>query len=248
MDRLRQSMQLALRERRRAVLLFGVWLLLTLLCAVAGPFGTHEALNVIGRLGYWAIVVGASVLSSALPFMARNLSASVRFAIWSGYVLLISTLVFGLNELVFESWRGLGLFVYLVGIVGMTALAVHVVLWLINFARPVSSKPDVDPQTRFLRRLPLARRGPLVRIEAQDHYLNVVTSKGSALILMRLSEAAKELDGVAGLLVHRSHWVALSAVQAHQRDKGRDVLVMADGAEVPVSRSNRGAAQEAGLF
>ena len=250
MDRLRQSVQLALRERRRAVVLFGIWLLLTLICAVAGPFGTHDVLGIFGRLGYWAVVVGASILSSAIPFMARDLSGPVRFLIWCGYVLLISALVFGLNVIVFESWReqGLGLFVYLVGIVGMTALAVHLVLWLINFARPADIKPEVEPQAKFLRRLPLANRAPLVRIEAQDHYLNVVTLKGSALILLRLSEAVKELEGVAGLLVHRSHWVALAAVTAHRRDKGRDLLVMSDGTEVPVSRSNKSAAQDAGLF
>lgn len=86
-----------------------------------------------------------------------------------------------------------------------------------------------------------------MRIEAQDHYLNVVTQKGSALILMRMGDAMAELKG-RGLQVHRSHWVSEGHVTAHRRDKGRDVLVMTDDAEVPVSRSFRAKARERALF
>jgi DNA-binding LytR/AlgR family response regulator len=64
---------------------------------------------------------------------------------------------------------------------------------------------------------------------------------------MRLGDAMQELAG-QGLQVHRSHWVAPEAVRRHRRDKGRDLLVMTDGAEVPVSRSFRAAAQDAGLI
>ena len=37
--------------------------------------------------------------------------------------------------------------------------------------------------------------------------------------------------------IHRSHWVALEAVEALRRDNGKLELVMADGAVLPVSRS-----------
>lgn len=86
-----------------------------------------------------------------------------------------------------------------------------------------------------------------MRIEAQDHYLNVVTARGSTLILMRLGDAMAELVG-QGLQVHRSHWIATAAVAKHRRIGARDVLIMADGVEVPVSRSFRAAAQEADLL
>ncbi len=248
MDRLKSSLQLALRERRRAILLFGIWFLVTLLCAVAGPFGTHDALDFPARLLYWAVAVAISVISSVLPFLSRDMPNPVRVLIWAGYALVLSAVIFALNIVFFERWGNVGDFLGLVGNVALTVLAVHVVLWLVDFARPAAVTPDVDPQTRFLRRLPLAARAPLIRIEAQDHYLNVVTTKGESLILMRLGEAVTELEGVAGLLVHRSHWIALPAVKAHKRDKGRDLLVMSDGTDVPVSRSNRSAAQAAGLF
>lgn len=48
--------------------------------------------------------------------------------------------------------------------------------------------------------------------------------------------------------VHRSHWIAQKAVTKPRREKGRDMLVMSDGAAVPVSRSYRAAAQQAGFL
>lgn len=105
-----------------------------------------------------------------------------------------------------------------------------------------------DTETSFLRRLPLDRRGKLIRFEAQDHYLNVVTQKGSALVLLRLHDAVEALKGVDGLQVHRSHWVAKGAVVRHRRAQGRDFLILAPGEEVPVIRSYRPSVQEAGLI
>lgn len=90
-------------------------------------------------------------------------------------------------------------------------------------------------------------RGTLSRIEAQDHYLNVVTDAGSALVLMRFGDAVAELSEVAGARVHRSHWVAQAGVARILRKEGRQFLLMRDGAEVPVSRANRAALRELGL-
>ncbi len=248
MAKLRQAMQLALRERRRAVLLFGIWAIVTLVCAVAGPFGTINAFGLAGRLGYWGLVVGVSVLSSLLPFRAHGLARGLWLGVWATYTLALAIGIFALNILIFDRAWGLVEFAELLGQVAVIVIVVHAVFWLIDFAQPAAINPSPDPQTVFLRRLPVASRGALVRIEAQDHYLNVVTANGSALILMRLSDAAEELREAAGMSVHRSHWVALPAVRAHRREKGRDLLLMSDGTEVPVSRSNRARAQEAGLF
>ncbi|MGJ8618612.1 MAG: hypothetical protein ACSHWS_17345 [Sulfitobacter sp.] len=40
----------------------------------------------------------------------------------------------------------------------------------------------------------------------------------------------------------------MDAVKKHRRKDGRDLLLMADGYEVPISRSFRDAARAAGLF
>ena len=90
---------------------------------------------------------------------------------------------------------------------------------------------------KFLGRLPLKLRGAEIwAVEAEDHYLRLHTSKGQDLILLRLSDAIAELEGVEGAQVHRSWWVARDAITEAARGDGRATLTLKDGAEVPVSR------------
>ena len=239
-------MQFALREitRHRVPLL--IWLVVTVVAAVAGPFGTLDAMGIGGRALYWGGVAGGSILLSfAARWLARDMGRWGKVAMDAGFVLVVSSLAHLLNSLVFEGWGSWAEWAYLTGTVGLVSVAVHLIFWAVLPAVEEGAlRPEGDA---FLRRLPIEFRGPLVRIEAQDHYLNVVTVRWSTLILMRLGDAMGELDGL-GLQVHRSHWVAARAVAKHRRTGGRDLLVMADGVDVPVSRSFRAAAQEAGLF
>lgn len=100
---------------------------------------------------------------------------------------------------------------------------------------------------RFLERLPLKLRGAeLFAVEAEDHYLRLHTSKGQDLILMRLSDAIAELEGLEGARVHRSWWVARAAVTDARRGDGRATLTLKDGATVPVSRAYAKALREGG--
>ncbi|MEP5730594.1 MAG: LytTR family DNA-binding domain-containing protein [Sulfitobacter sp.] len=243
-----RSRQLALREWRKTMTLTAIWVVGTVLCGLAGPFGTHDLIGFWGRLGYWAIVVAVSIVSSEFLCMTDYQSRIREVGAWSVYTLTLGGFVLLMNDLFFGNWFSWGNYFYLVGIVGTVVVAVHAVMRLIDITHPSGTAAQIDPQTRFLQRLPLAKRASLIRIEAQDHYLKVVTKKGAELILMRLSEAVSELEAVPGVLVHRSHWVAFDGVQAHQRVNNRDMLLMSDGTEVPVSRGQRAAAREAGLF
>ncbi len=91
----------------------------------------------------------------------------------------------------------------------------------------------------FLERLPLNLRGAdLYAVEAEDHYLRVHTSRGSTLILMRLSDALAELKDANGARTHRSWWVAKDAVVEVARPGGRAVLKLKGGAAAPVSRAH----------
>jgi hypothetical protein len=95
----------------------------------------------------------------------------------------------------------------------------------------------------LLERVRPERRGVLLAIKAEGHYLQVYTDAGSDLILYRLSDALLELGGEDGAQVHRSWWVAARAL-APQRH--RDRLVLTNGVEVPVSRSFLVAARQRG--
>lgn len=238
--------QLARREWRRWQTPLNLWGVLSIVAMVAGPFGTLDALGVGQRLLYWCSVVGFSIgLSIFAAWRGQDSGPGTSAVIWALYCGSVATCVHGLNDVLFAGWGGLGAWLYLLGAVALIMLAVNAVVWLF---RKQTGPSAPAPDLRFQRRLPLAVQGAVQRIEAQDHYLNVVTDKGSTLILMRLSDALEELGNHPGLQVHRSHWVALAAVVDHRRVKGRDLLITRDGAEVPVSRSFRSAAQAAGLF
>lgn len=88
----------------------------------------------------------------------------------------------------------------------------------------------------FLSRLPPRLGHDILCLEMEDHYVRVHTRTGSDLLLMRMRDAVAELNGVDGLQVHRSWWVARSAVVAVRRQDKSATLVLANGIEAPVAR------------
>ena len=111
--------------------------------------------------------------------------------------------------------------------------------WAVFRERKIIMVAAADaPPPRFLDRLPARLWGAeIYAVEAEDHYLRLHTSKGSDLILLRLSDAMAELEGVEGAQTHRSWWVARVGVADIRRSDGRATLLLKDGAEAPVSRT-----------
>lgn len=89
----------------------------------------------------------------------------------------------------------------------------------------------------FLSRLPPSLGRDLLCLENEDHYVRAHTSCGSTLILMRLADAVAELDGVDGLRIHRSWWVARGAVNGIVRRERSIGLCLSNGIEAPVART-----------
>lgn len=90
----------------------------------------------------------------------------------------------------------------------------------------------------ILSRLKPQNRGRLLRLAVQDHYTEVVTSRGKELILLRFSDALNETSPVAGQRIHRSHWVADDHIEHLKRANNRLMVVTKTGEELPVSRPN----------
>jgi hypothetical protein len=105
--------------------------------------------------------------------------------------------------------------------------------------------PDADVPSRirprFLDRLPGTIGSPLICLSMEDHYVRAHGPQGSALILMRMRDAVAELDGLPGVQVHRSWWVASDAVERVEKEDGRVRLRLVNGLCVPVARSQLGA-------
>jgi DNA-binding LytR/AlgR family response regulator len=95
----------------------------------------------------------------------------------------------------------------------------------------------------LLERLPPQKRGELLRLSVQDHYTEIVTTRGHQLVLLRFADALKEIGLTEGLQVHRSHWIAISDVVSLRKQAGRLHVITRDGSEIPVSRSHSAAVQ-----
>jgi hypothetical protein len=105
-----------------------------------------------------------------------------------------------------------------------------------------------DVIARFMQRLPVKfRMADLWAVSSEDHYLRVHTSLGEELILMRLADAMRDLDGTDGLQTHRSWWVAKNGVADVRREGGKLILVLKSGTQAPVSRTFAPAVRDAGL-
>lgn len=109
-------------------------------------------------------------------------------------------------------------------------------------ATPLSSAitpPVTGPlPCTFLDRLPPHLGRDLLCLEMEDHYVRAHTQRGSTLILMRMRDAVGEVSGIEGERVHRSWWVARTAVTAAQRRDRATLLQLSNGLEVPVARDS----------
>ena len=105
-----------------------------------------------------------------------------------------------------------------------------------------------NPIDNFLKRQPLKfHNAELYGLSSEGHYLRMHTDKGSTLILMRISDAVRELEQADGLQVHRSWWVARNGIKDSTRKNGQRFLILKDGTTAPVSRSFLPKLKEAGL-
>jgi DNA-binding LytR/AlgR family response regulator len=83
-------------------------------------------------------------------------------------------------------------------------------------------------------------------LQMEDHYVRVHTRAGSRLVLATLSQAIAAMNKTPGLQVHRSWWVAQTAVTGAVT-QGRNLrLELANGVTAPVARSAVAAVRAAG--
>lgn len=224
--------------------------------ALVGAFGSGEApLGV--RFGYWITAmltggVGGVVVSE---IVARGGWLDDRPALQGALIAVALTIpltlvIWLLSSLLFQGVPHLASLRFFVGPVFVVTCVMTALNYFTQRApAETHAAPAGAAPARFLDRLPAKLRGgELHAVEAEDHYLRLHTSKGQDLILMRLSDAVAELEGLEGAQVHRSWWVAKAAVASARRGDGKATLTLADGAEVPVSRAYAKALRSAGWF
>jgi hypothetical protein len=256
----------AVGEARNADGFFDGWLKALAVGAAAGLFLTFVGAMETGRLPLWArlaywmpLMLGGTVvgllLSWAVGRIPRARSNTWAFGATLAVIIAIpiTLIVWGYTHFFFNGASSS--FPSLVGLFGsvlVISVAMTALMILVTAPGRVTHAPPPGapaPAVRFMERLPAKLKGAVIyAVSAEDHYLRLHTSKGADLILMRLSDAIAELDGLEGAQTHRSWWVARDAVESARRDGDKMVLTLKGGAEAPVSRPNVRPLREAGWY
>ena len=221
--------------------------------ALTNAFGATTDLWL--RLVYWVVLMIAAGLWAEVCMRTVRRLSGMEASLPARFV--VSVLIIGL-PLTLVVWAVTGWIFYgqaygfdmLPGLVwrvllitaGMTAIGMALE------QKTVTTEAGEGPP-RFFDRLPPRLRGAAIHaVQAEDHYLRIHTDRGSDLILMRLSDAVAELEGLEGAQTHRSWWVARDAVQDVKRGDGRATLTLDGGLVVPVSRRHARALRAAGWY
>ena len=258
------NVRLAIREWAGAKLVYLnviAFLVTVALLVYLGPFGTWALLPFSERLPFWLTTVGPNWIVGYIAFSVTSLKFRERgWSAWAGFVLaaavaaLPGTGTVWLAVAVYLDYRPSGVS----GVVGLygQVFVLHLIIGSLVFRlidgalrRGVKEElppsdgstelaPRPAPEAALLARLPARSRAELLHLRMQDHYVEVHTAAGSEMLLLRFRDALSEVEGVDGLQVHRSHWVARKAVAGvERRGGGRITLRLVNGSRVPVSRS-----------
>ena len=233
-----------------------VWLVTSVFGIVASPFGTDH-FPLTGRIAFWPITIGLGVLvGGLLRVIVRDYWRLRSF--WPEAPLIAVLATLGLTPLFMAlagvvagsaqqvpSLAAMMSYIFIMSIITSTLRHAVAATWhrarAADAAPPPSetvAPPTHVPAARLMQRLPPGVQAPLIRLQMRDHYVEVFTEVGSTTVLLRMADAICAAEGVEGLLVHRSHWVARQAIRGVTRSQGRVSLALRDGTVVPVSRAN----------
>jgi hypothetical protein len=240
------------------LLVFG---LAIFMCVFLGPFDTDVDLDVWQRLAFWTVavtVVGIVVEHCMIAILYSRWFVKFHIAIklligamvgavpGTSFMIAINTMFRPehLENLNFPLlWMNVTIMALLIA--GLDCLVT------LQFRRgaPVEEEqptPEINPESelanislpRLFSRLPdRIREGQIVSMSMQDHYVEITTTQGSAMLLMRLSDAIDLLDGMPGAQTHRSHWAASTHSKELSKAGRRHELTLSDGRTLPVSNS-----------
>ncbi|MEM7544750.1 MAG: LytTR family DNA-binding domain-containing protein [Pseudomonadota bacterium] len=242
-----------MKDRFLAPHMLAIWVAAAGGATLAGPFGTYD-LPILARSIYWLCAVGLAMVLSGLiisaaydmprlerlPAMARGIVGALVFSA------LYSILLVGFGG-AFFSGDGFPSFPLMFAYVTPICISITVAIHLFHANQPAQVVAATGPPP-FLKRLKPALGTKLIRLSMQDHYVEAVTDQGSQLVLMRFADALAEVDGIPGWRIHRSHWVAEAGLSGLKREAGKTIIITADAAELPVSRTYLPRLRDAGVI
>ena len=247
-----------------------MWAVFSCAATVMAPFNSYESFSLPLLAVYWPGVVGLALLFSAILsevvalFVPQRMGWRFELVRVLAMSLVFTPVLFGWTQLLAPMPQMLPS-VWQIGVfVALTSVTIHALRRIVGaeagaFAadetgtvaadvEPAPQMPPEAPIPRLMHRLPKGAAGPILRLSAHDHFVEVHLPDESHTLRMRFVDAIAEMDGVSGDCAHRSHWVTFAAVTGIKRDKGRIFLTISNGDEVPVSRTYRPRIEAAGLL
>ena len=243
-------MQFTIREMtggwvRHALAALALGLFLTFL----GPFRSGAVLSTGPRVLYWLTLVTTGYLLALAGFKLLGDKPKNPFV----RALAVAALA-SIPQMFLVSWvlvqtrpgRIIGsadLPMLFLSVCAIEIVIVAVQLWVLSgWAQRQQSAVMVAGAPRG--RIPTALRNDLIALEAEDHYVRIHHGAGSTLILHRFGDALSEVDPTLGLQVHRGWWVATAAVRGTFLRGEKRFVALANGLNVPVSRTHQRAVSE----
>ncbi len=223
--------------------------------ALVGALGTLAG-SLMDRLIFWtALLLAGSICASILNMVIsrRRRVGESNIRRWTVVTICIaapmSLLSWALAQFLFDAGAPTTLPYFGWGATVITG-AMTALMMAINTPGPETRGADAAPSESTIRlfdRIPAEfRSAQIYAVSAEDHYLRVHTSRGSTLILLRLSDAIAELEGIEGAQVHRSWWVARDAVVGMRKIDRKRMLLLKGEVQAPVSRPNVMAVRRSG--
>lgn len=235
------------------------------LTAFAGPYYTLERFTFPQRLVYWGTThVISAVLMSFLSIYAGVLGRSWHWlpvALAAGLVGVLPVvgtiyLAEGVALGFAPGWSDDMPFWRLVASVAPPLLAVTLLIDLLfelrrrDAARAAplegaqesavqEAQPPIPRLTQLQSKLPHHLGHEIVTVQARDHYVEITTPEGSAMILMRLADAVVDLEPLDGMQVHRSWWINLHHISQIASGANGPEVTMSTGQRIAVGRSFR---------
>ena len=219
---------------------------MALFLSFTGAMGSHDA-PILMRIGYWLTTMLSGTVSVQLVSLL-----SYRFVKLEPLAEAIVLFLLAVPAVTLMVWLVDGLYLnrpltprmllFTVGPVTVITFAMSALQYLAERTprqTHIHSNSELkEPAQAFRERLPFKyQKAQIYAVSAEDHYLRVHTSIGQTLVLMRLYDAIRELDGIEGSQVHRSWWVAKDSVCNIKRSDGKLSLYIKGDVEAPVSHS-----------
>ncbi len=223
----------------RAIPFIGTALVAGIILSILAPYGTHQ-FPLIYRLAFWVGLClaggfGTMAAQMLIDKAAKPIKPWQRAFIQSiGATLFVWICFLGLNLYLGHVPNAQFYYItpFYIWVVGVVICGFGELMRRRSDAESSDARPAI-----FERVKPALRNAQLYALSAEDHYVRVHTDAGDDLILIRLSDAVKETHPLAGLITHRSWWVAEAGVRECRKTDNKMIIALKNDVLAPVSRA-----------